>query len=396
MKKQLTLLLLIASLLLAFSPSYTEAAKTWSSFSGVSIDKEWKITFSSKVDLNSTKGNVYIQQGSTKVPVTVRTAGRSLYVKPVESLKYYTNYTVIVNDNVKDVSGKNIKNSIYIPFVTEKQQVAQQQIASSPEEIVASEYSMNWHIPAVNYNQFYLEGVANGNLVGRYDTRKNKSLYQIQIGKSTIQNVKALYGAPVDSIQKGNTLYRQSYKNQYGNETHGTYLIGNEYVTFFYDNMKNNVVRSITSVSKEMEQTKPGFYKASQATNYRNDLEKMMVHLINESRVAAGLNALTYTPSYNNIARLHSIDMATYNYFSHTDRAGNSALQRMINGGLQFYHYGENLAYGQYSAIYAHESLMNSEGHRRNIMSPNFTHVIVGVAFTSNNVPYFTINFYSK
>lgn len=396
MKKYLTLFLLIASIFLVFTPSHTEAAKTWASFSDVNIDKEWKITFSSPVDLQSTAGNVYIQQGDTKIPVQVKAKGKYLYVKPTQSLKYLTNYSVVVNTNVKDVTGKKIKNAITIPFVTEKQQVANQEIASSPAETLGSEYNMAWHIPTLDYNQFHLEGVSNGKLVGRHDTRKNTTLHQIQIGKSTMQNVKALYGEPVKAILKGNTLYNQAYINQYGKETHGTYLINDEYVTFFYDNMKNNIVRSITAVSQATEQSKPGFYKASQANAYRDDLEKMMFHLINESRVAAGLNALVYTPAYNGIARAHSVDMATYNYFSHTDRNGNSALQRMINGGLQFYYYGENLAYGQYSAIYAHESLMNSEGHRRNILSSNYTHVMIGVAFNSNNVPYFTINFYSK
>ena len=391
MKKYLTLLFFIASLLLVFSPSHTEAAKTWASFSDVSIHKEWKITFSNKIDINSTRDNIYIQQSNTKIPVDIKVNGIYLYVKPTEPLKHYTNYTVVVNSHVKDVTGEKIKNSIYIPFTTE-----QQKIASSHFETLTSEYNMNWSIPVLNYQEFYLEGTSHGQLVGRYDTRKNKTLYQIQVGSSTIQNVKTLYGEPVNSIQKGNTLYRQAYSNQYGKETHGTYLIGNEYVTFFYDNTKNNIVRSITSVTKEVEQSKPGFYKKSQANSYRDDLEKMMVHLINEARVAAGLNALIYTPSFNSIARQHSSDMAVYNYFSHTDRYGNSALQRMINGGLQFYHYGENLAYGQYSSIYAHESLMNSDGHRRNILSPNFTHVLVGVAFNTQNAPYFTINFYSK
>lgn len=396
MKKHVALLLLIASLFIVFSPSYTEAAKTWSSFSDVDVNKEWKFTFSNKVDINSTEGNVYIQQNNTKIPVNVKVNGKFLYVKPTQSLKHSTDYTIVVNSNVKDVNGKKIKDSVYIPFTTETLQATKQDIASKPIETLASEYNMSWNVPTLNYNEFYLEGTSNGELVGRYDTRKNTTLYQIEIGQSTIKNVKALYGEPLDAIQKGNKLYRQAYTNQYGFETYGTYLIGNEYVTFFYDNTKNNVVRSITSVTKEVEESKPGYYKASQANDYRDDLEKMMVHLINESRAAAGLNTLIYTPSYNNISRQHSLDMATHNYFSHTDRFGNSPLQRMNNGGLQFYHYGENLAYGQYSAIYAHEALMNSEGHRRNIMSPNYTHVMVGVAFNSSNAPYFTINFYSK
>lgn len=103
-----------------------------------------------------------------------------------------------------------------------------------------------------------------------------------------------------------------------------------------------------------------------------------MVHLINQARVAEGLHPLIYTPQYNDIGRKHSTEMAINNYFSHTDQNGGTALKRMQAGGLMFSWYGENLAYGQYSAIYAHEALMNSKGHRDNILRTNFTHVLVG------------------
>lgn len=391
MKKHLTFLFLIASLLFVFSPLHTEASKTWSSFSNVSVDKEWKIGFSNRIDTSTTKDNVYIQQNSTKIPVQIRTEGKYLYVKPEQSLNYNTAYKLIVNDKVKDVTGKDIKSAITVPFTTAKEVEK-----NSPTETLTSEYNMTWNIPTLDYSRFHLEGISNSKQVGRYDTRKNTKLYNIEIGKSTIHTVKALYGQPINAIVKGSMAYTQTYKNQYGKETHGTYLIGNEYVTFFYDNMKNNVVRSVKAVSKETENSKQGFYKNNPTNTFRNDSEKLMAHLINDSRLAEGLKPLIYTPAYNNIPRSHSSDMAKYNYFNHTDRLGNSALQRMISGGLKPIYSGENLAYGQYSAIYAHESLMNSEGHRRNILSSNYTHVTIGIAYNSNNVPYYTINFYSK
>ena len=68
----------------------------------------------------------------------------------------------------------------------------------------------------------------------------------------------------------------------------------------------------------------------------------------------------------------------------------------MKNGGVSFSWWGENLAYGQYSAIYAHEALMNSLGHRENILRAEFTHIFVGVDFNREEQPYFTMNFYKK
>lgn len=46
---------------------------------------------------------------------------------------------------------------------------------------------------------------------------------------------------------------------------------------------------------------------------------------------------------------------------------------------------GENLAYGQQNSIFAHEGLMNSLGHRKNILNTNFSTLGVGVDFNEND-----------
>ena len=57
---------------------------------------------------------------------------------------------------------------------------------------------------------------------------------------------------------------------------------------------------------------------------------------------------------------------------------------------------GENLAYGQTSSIFAHEGLMNSLGHRENILQAKYEYLGVGVSFNGDNHPYYTENFYTK
>lgn len=383
LKRYISIFFLFATLFFIVLPSNAEASKTWTSFSNVSVNKEWKITFSKGIDEHSTANNVYIAKGETRIPVDIKVNGTVLQVKPTSSLDYDTRYSVVINKNVQDRTGKDIKNEVIIPFTTEKKS----EIINGAVETFSSEYNMNWYLSNYDYHKFHLKGLSNNKQVGLFDTRKNSTVQGIQIGKDTIDTVKKKYGQPIKSIRKVNTLYIQSYIDQYNQETHGTYLINGQYVTFFYDVHRNNIVRSIHSVSEDIEATKPGFYKADTSIAYRDDLEKMMVHLINESRTAEGLKTLTYTPAFNEIARAHSHDMATKNYFSHTDSSGKTALKRAIIGGLSFTSIGENIAYGQYSAIYAHEALMNSIGHRNNILSSNYTHVIVGVAFNANNIP---------
>ena len=253
---------------------------------------------------------------------------------------------------------------------------------------------MLWNMPSNNYKQFYLTATKNGKQVGGYETRAGTTVFGIKVGTSR-DTVKAKYGEPVKHIKKNNTNYVQTYVDKYRNETSGTYLIDGNYVTFFYDAHKNNIVRSITWVSEKIEATKTGFF-ATPSTELRKSLENLMVELINEARVAEGLNALTYTPQLNETARKHSRSMAKNNYFGHEDLNGLRGGDRMENAGIRFSWWGENLAYGQYSAIYAHEALMNSLGHRENILRNNFTHIFVGVDFNTKGQPYFTMSFYKK
>ncbi|MFC6602600.1 CAP domain-containing protein [Ectobacillus funiculus] len=45
--------------------------------------------------------------------------------------------------------------------------------------------------------------------------------------------------------------------------------------------------------------------------------------------------------------------------------------------------------------MFAHEGLMNSLGHRENILQENYKYLGVGVAFNNESEPYYTENFYS-
>ncbi|MGE6517111.1 CAP-associated domain-containing protein [Lysinibacillus sphaericus] len=257
-----------------------------------------------------------------------------------------------------------------------------------------SEYDMVWNRFYDDYTQFYLIGTQQGKKVGGYETRIGYNIFGIQIGANR-NAVEKKYGLPLTAIHRHNTSYLLNYNDQAGTLTHGTYLIDQNYVTFFYDLHKNGIVRSVTWVSTTTEMSKPGYYN-SPSDALREGLEELMVTLINHDRVAEGLQPLIYEKKYNHIARQHSSNMITHDFFSHEDHLGNHSNDRLVAGGVNFYWYGENIAYGQFNSIFAHEALMNSAGHRRNILRKEFTHVFVGVSFKDNGAPYYTINFYSE
>lgn len=110
----------------------------------------------------------------------------------------------------------------------------------------------------------------------------------------------------------------------------------------------------------------------------RPDLEAGMLVLVNEERVKRGLRALKADPQLRAVARRHSNDMFNRGYFSHISPEGLSPFDRMASGHVTFLLAGENLALAQTLKI-AHTGLMNSPGHRANILNPGFGRLGIGV-----------------
>ena len=66
---------------------------------------------------------------------------------------------------------------------------------------------------------------------------------------------------------------------------------------------------------------------------------------------------------------------------------------RLRAAGVDWASYGENIAVGQSTPQDVMVAWMNSDGHRRNILDPGFTHLGVGVHTASAGGPWWTQNF---
>ena len=106
--------------------------------------------------------------------------------------------------------------------------------------------------------------------------------------------------------------------------------------------------------------------------------EEEMLRLLNGERVQRGLHPLKVDMEITKVARLKSQDMVDNGYFSHNSPTYGSPFDMMKQFGVKYIYGGENLA-GNPSVQNAHDSLMKSEGHRKNILNPNFTHIGIGV-----------------
>lgn len=110
----------------------------------------------------------------------------------------------------------------------------------------------------------------------------------------------------------------------------------------------------------------------------RPDLEKQMLDLVNRERQAAGLAPLAPDPELTEVARRHSSDMFKRGYFAHDTPEGLTPFDRMREANVRFITAGENLALAPTISV-AHTGLMNSPGHRANILRREFGRVGIGV-----------------
>lgn len=106
--------------------------------------------------------------------------------------------------------------------------------------------------------------------------------------------------------------------------------------------------------------------------------ETSMISLINRERKSNGLSPLRTDARMTMVAQSKSRDMFEHRYFSHADLEGNNAGDRLQDAGIAYTLVGENLAFAPDTDI-AHQGLMNSLGHRANILEPRFGRVGIGI-----------------
>jgi uncharacterized protein YkwD len=106
--------------------------------------------------------------------------------------------------------------------------------------------------------------------------------------------------------------------------------------------------------------------------------ERQLFDLVNEERVQRGLSALAWDERLVPVARAHSEEMFELKYFSHESPVTGSPFDRLKTAGISYSRAGENLAFAQ-SVSVAHRALMDSPGHRENILRPEFSRIAIGV-----------------
>lgn len=115
-----------------------------------------------------------------------------------------------------------------------------------------------------------------------------------------------------------------------------------------------------------------------QDTTIDKTAEQEMFTMVNSQRTSRGLSALSWSEPLARVGRMHCMDMFNRGYFSHYTPEGLSPFDRMLAASITFNYAGENLALAP-NVTLAMNGLMQSPGHRANILSVHFSKVGIGV-----------------
>ncbi len=111
-----------------------------------------------------------------------------------------------------------------------------------------------------------------------------------------------------------------------------------------------------------------------------DEAERRLLALLDRDRQAAGLPALIWDDRVAAVARGYSEEMRKTKVVAHISPISGSATDRVHAAGIKTAVVLENVA-REYGVAGAHAGLMNSPGHRANLMSTVATHVGIGVVY---------------
>jgi len=140
---------------------------------------------------------------------------------------------------------------------------------------------------------------------------------------------------------------------------------------------------------KAVEQKQPTAPASSQVSAF----EQQVLELTNQERAKYGVPALKLDVELSKVAREKSRDMQAKGYFDHNSPTYGSPFDMMKKFGIAYRSAGENIAMGQQSPQEVVNAWMNSEGHRKNILNANYTHIGIGHVAQGN---YWTQMFIGK
>lgn len=229
-----------------------------------------------------------------------------------------------------------------------------------------------------------------------YNNDHYKEYFQIGIMESKVISLYTSTDVLISKIGLKIGQTKQQVASILGVNEDRAYSVDGYYCSFFYDEIGGDTLSAVLISADSIYEYGRAINNVTNIERLRESYERSTFDLVNSFRVRHNLHTLQWDDKANMSARLHSMDMAEKDYFSHTNLDGIDPFQRMKDQGIDFYTAGENIAAGQHMPFFAHNDWVNSMGHRLNMLSGDYEKLGVGVGLnlSSRYVYYYTQNFY--
>ncbi|WP_103108017.1 CAP domain-containing protein [Brevibacillus reuszeri] len=262
-----------------------------------------------------------------------------------------------------------------------------------PVRIEPSSLGYQWWIYNSDPAKYIQVGIANNKVVDLYSLAPQATLGNVGVGTSQ-QSLERQY-----DLQNIVSFSYMGAQIQMTNQKQQRPLVMQNGTPFIYylDKQNDNKVTAVRMIDTQML-LRGGFYDTKwsyqgKAPDFNppalsvgerelvnGAYERQILDLVNVSRYRYKLPALQWNEKAAQVARGHSHDMEANNFFDHVSATtGTSPFDRLKQASIPYSMAGENIAAGYPDAIEAHESWMNSPGHRKNVLEKDFTHLGVGV-----------------
>ncbi|QRG68180.1 CAP-associated domain-containing protein [Brevibacillus choshinensis] len=263
----------------------------------------------------------------------------------------------------------------------------------APSRKDPSSLGYQWWIYNRDPARYVQVGVANGKVVDLYSLAPSAKLGDIGIGTAmqALERQHPLQNVVTFTYMGANIQITNQKQQRPLVMENGTAAI------YYLDQQNNDKVTALRLIDTQML-LRGGFYETKwsyrgQAPDFdppalsvkERELvnaayEQQILDLVNVSRYRFKLPALAWNDEAAQVARKHSLDMESNDFFDHVSAStGSDPFDRLKQAKISYRMAGENIAAGYPDAIEAHESWMNSPGHRKNVLEKGFTQLGVGV-----------------
>jgi len=277
------------------------------------------------------------------------------------------NQTVYINSVENKVTAKNNVNSINLNIGMKKSELVNQ--LGNPNRIEKSGLYYDWYIYNSDLQNYIQVGIYNDTVVAIATNSSN-----------WIINKDIKIGTAENDIKSKYKLDYSPYENL------SNISVDNQNISVYWDRLDGNKVSMV-----KVERKNNLKYQYSQEVE--RNFERQLLDLTNVFRLQYNKKSLLWHDNLAALATYHCKDMVQNDFFSHTSSNGNSLGQRASNFISSYRGLGENIALGQINSAHALNDLINSEGHRKNILRDDYEYLGTSIMYSKDNDMYYVQNF---